>query len=75
MATAEHPITRAEFRSEFDRFRDDIREHYATKADILGLENRMTDKINRLQNWMFGQILLVLLASSVVVIRTFLAGG
>ena len=39
---AERPITRSELREEFDRLRADIREIYATKADLAQLELRLT---------------------------------
>ena len=46
MVTTEQPITRTELREELTRFRDEIREHYATKADLYQLENRLSAKID-----------------------------
>ena len=44
------PLIQAAPRVELDRFRDDIREHYATKADLKDLEARLTWR-------MFGAVL------------------
>ena len=38
-----------ELREEFDRFRDDLKTHYATKADISRMETRIL-------RWMLGMV-------------------
>lgn len=45
MVTA--PLTREDLREELALFRDDIRTHYATKADLSDLETRLI-------KWMIG---------------------
>ncbi len=47
MTTQQHPITRSELREELADLRGEFVRHYATKADLAGLENRLV-------KWMFG---------------------
>ena len=57
MAVADHPITRAEFQAEMQTLRDELREHYATKADLSALETRLI-------KWMVGQMIAAIVAAS-----------
>ena len=47
MTTHQHPITRSELREELTDLRGEFVRHYATKADLAELENRLV-------KWMFG---------------------
>ena len=49
MAIVEQPITRSELREELDRFREDLRSHYATKADLAELKAALTTRMALLQ--------------------------
>ena len=64
MVTA--PLTRDDLREELALFREEIRTHYATKADLANLENRLT--------WRFGSALIAV-GTLVVLAVKYLPGG
>ncbi len=64
MVTA--PLTREDLREELALFREEIRTHYATKADLANLENRLT--------WRFGSALIAV-GTLVVLAVKYLPGG
>ena len=64
MTTAEHPVTRSELRDELDRFRAELREHYATKADLANLRTELNGKIDG----MFWRVTGVIVASAGAVV-------
>ena len=64
MVTA--PLTRENLREELARFREEIRTHYATKAGLANLENRLT--------WRFGSTLIAV-GTLVVLAVKYLPGG
>ena len=47
MTSVQVDITRVEVREELQRFREEFREHYATKADLAQLETRLVEKITQ----------------------------
>jgi len=60
MAVENAPLTRADLREELAGFRDEIRTHYATKADLANLETRLV-------KWLVGAtVVAASLASTVV---------
>ena len=64
MVTA--PLTRKDLREELALFREEIRTHFATKADLANLENRLT--------WRFGSALIAV-GTLVVLAVKYLPGG
>ena len=61
MATAVAPLTRDDLREELALFRNEIRQHYATKADLHALETRLT-------RWMIGLMVTAIGAASGIAI-------
>ena len=59
MTTTEQPITRAELREEFQRFQGELREHYATKADLVRETSRIELKIERMTWTLLGGMVAV----------------
>ena len=64
MVTA--PLTREDLREELALFRDEIRTHFATKADLTNFENRLTRRFSSV---------LIAVGSLVVLAVKYLPGG
>lgn len=69
MTTAEQPITRSDLREELQMFRDELRQHYATKADVSELRVELHQIEARLIKWMVGLMLgSIAVASSIALL-------
>ena len=55
----ESPVTRTELQSDILRVRDDLQQHYATKADLSDLETKLSDMLHGQTRWTVGAIIAV----------------
>ena len=55
----EFPVTRTELQSDILRVRDDLQQHYATKADLSDLETKLSGMLHGQTRWTVGAIIAV----------------
>ncbi len=69
MASQEQPVTRADLREEIRLLRNDLRDHYATKADLEALKASLSKDLNVHFRWIVGTYLATIAAVVVALIQ------